>query len=95
MNHAACSQLPVYSKLKMSAVQRAGQYKLLTAEEEKMLAVKIQHLADLKDIAAELEEATGAEATPLEVAAKAGISPAEYQVHFCYVLVASCTCAVV
>jgi RNA polymerase primary sigma factor len=63
-------------------MKRAGQYKLLTADEEKELAVKIQHLADLQRIAVELEEASGAEATPLEVAAKAGISPSEYQARY-------------
>ena len=54
--------------------------------QEKELAVAIQHQADLKRLATELQEETGVEPTPLEVAARAELTPAEYQVRMSLLL---------
>lgn len=62
-------------------LQRAGQYKLLTAEQEKQLAGDIQQLLQLKRLSEEMAAEAGELPSALEVAEKAGISPSEYQVR--------------
>ena len=61
-------------------LQRAGQYKLLTADQEKQLAGDIQHVMLLKRLSEEMAAEAGELPSALEVAEKAGISPSEYQV---------------
>lgn len=61
-------------------LQRAGQYKLLTADQEKTLACEIQQLVQLRQVAEELAAEMGAAPTLAQVAARAGLTPAEYQV---------------
>lgn len=61
-------------------LQRAGQYKLLTADQEKTLACEIQELVQLRQVAEELAAEMGAAPTLVQVAAKAGMTPAKYQV---------------
>lgn len=62
-------------------LQRAGQYKLLTADQEKELAREIQQLVQLKSVSEAMAAETSVQPSAVEVAEKAGITPAEYQVR--------------
>ena len=75
-----CSGSDHWFTVSFSGLQRAGQYKLLTADQEKTLANEIQQLVQLRQVAEELAAEMGAAPTLVQVAAKAGMTPAKYQV---------------
>ena len=75
-----CSRSDYWFTVFFSGLQRAGQYKLLTADQEKTLACEIQQLVQLRQVAEELAAEMGAAPTLAQVAAKAGMTLAKYQV---------------